>query len=449
MLDDIVLHFGLTNLMTTQNTGESIIKPTDLRGILEYVPMFRDHVFVIALDGSLVAHENFQNVLLDIAVLRSLNIKVVLVHGVGQQLNTLAETRQIQITNAHGEGKTDEQTLGLATEASALVSLSIMQGLTRNGLRCALSNGVRSKENGIVKGDDQLFGGRVDKLDIALFNSLLDANTIPVVTPIAFNREGTSLRINSDLLAAELAAQLGASKLVYLTTQDGLRIDGQPLTNLLVGELATLLKEAHTGVSERLYSKAQQAVLAIEAGVPRAHILDGRLFGALLNEIFDKVGIGTMVYSNEYQSIRRAVKVDAHSIYNITRNGVRSETLRDRSQAEIEAAIENFLVYEIDGSIVACVHLQSYDAGMVIEIGSVYVQPFYQNKGVGRQMVKYAEVDAKQRGAQRVIAMTTQATNFFTKLCGFQEGSSEELPSTRKDHYLANGRNSKILFKDL
>ena len=68
--------------MTAQNAGESTIKPTDLRGILKYVPMFRDHVFVIALDGSLVAHENFENVLLDIAVLRSLNIKVVLVHGV-------------------------------------------------------------------------------------------------------------------------------------------------------------------------------------------------------------------------------------------------------------------------------------------------------------------------------------------------------------------------------
>jgi amino-acid N-acetyltransferase len=435
--------------MTAQNAGESTIKPTDLRGILKYVPMFRDHVFVIALDGSLVAHENFQNVLLDIAVLRSLNIKVILVHGIGQQLNALAETRQIQITNTHGEGKTDAQTLELATEASALVSLSIMQGLTRNGLRCALSNGVRSKENGIVKGDDQLFSGRVDKLDIALFNSLLDVNTIPIVTPIAFNREGTSLRINSDLLAAELASQLDASKLVYLTTQDGLRLDGQPLTNLLVAELEALLNNAHASITEGLHSKAQHAMQAIEAGVPRAHILDGRLFGALLNEIFDKVGIGTMVYSNEYQSIRRAVKVDAYSIYNITRNGVRTETLRNRSQVEIEAAIKNFLVYEIDGSIVACVHLQSYDAGKVIEIGSVYVQPFYQNKGVGQQLVEYAEADAKQRGAQRVIVMTTQAANFFTKLCGFQEGSSEELPATRKAHYLANGRNSKILYKDL
>ena len=324
-----------------------------------------------------------------------------------------------------------------------------MQGLTRNGLRCALSNGVRSKEIGIVKGEDHLYSGRVDKLDIALFDNLLKANTIPIITPIAFNREGTSLRINSDLLAAELAAQLDASKLIYMTTQDGLSLDGQPLTNLPVAELGNLLQNENSDIAERLYSKAQHAVNAIEAGVPRAHILDGRLFGALLNEIFDKVGIGTMVYSNEYQSIRRAVKADAYSIYNITRNGVRSETLLDRSQTEIEATITDFLVYEIDGSIVGCLYLQAYDSATVIEIGSVYVQPFYQNKGVGRHMVEYAEVDAKQRGAQRVIAMTTQATNFFTKLCGFQEGSATDLPESRKADYQANGRNSKILYKEL
>ena len=411
--------------------------------------MFRDHVFVIALDGSLVAHENFQNVLLDLAVLRSLNIKIVLVHGVGQQLNALAANREVEITNAHGEGQTDAQTLELATEVTALVSLSIMQGLTRNGLRCALSNGVRSKEIGIVKGEDHLYSGRVDKLDIALFDSLLKTNTIPIITPIAFNREGTSLRINSDLLAAELAAQLDASKLIFMTTQDGLSLDGQPLTNLPVAELSNLLQNENSGISERLHSKAQHAVKAIEAGVPRAHILDGRLFGALLNEIFDKVGIGTMVYSNEYQSIRRAVKADAYSIYNITRNGVRSETLLDRSQTEIEATITDFLVYEIDGSIVGCLYLQAYDSATVIEIGSVYVQPFYQNKGVGRHMIEYAEVDAKQRGAKRVIAMTTQATNFFTKLCGFQEGSAADLPESRKADYQANGRNSKILYKEL
>ncbi|NBB79828.1 MAG: amino-acid N-acetyltransferase [Verrucomicrobia bacterium] len=435
--------------MTTNGNNESSAKPTDLRGILKYVPMFRDHVFVLAVDGSLVAHENFQNVLLDIAVLRSLHIKVILVHGIGQQLQALAEDKAIRITDAHGELDTDPATLDLATEAAAMVSLQVMQGLTRNGLRCATCNGVRGKEIGIVRGIDQGSTGAVDKLDEVLFNKLLDAGTIPVVTPIALNREGTPLRINSDLLASELASRLSASKLIFLTAQNGLSIDGQPMTNLPVAELEALLESSPEKVPERLRSKAQHAVKVIQAGTPRAHILDGRLFGALLNEIFDKVGIGTMVYSNDYQSIRRATPGDAHAIYNITRNGVRSESLRERPLESIESAINDYLVYEIDGSLVACVHLQSYDAEKLIEVGSVYVQPFYQNRGVGRKMVEFACAEAKDRGCRRVIALTTQASQFFSKVCAFTEGGVDDLPKARRDEYIRNGRNSKVLYLDL
>ena len=430
-------------------SDEHNVKPTDLRGILKYVPMFRDHVFVLALDGSLVAHENFQNVLLDIAVLRSLNIKVVLVHGVGQQLKSLAKQKQTTISDPHGELKTDAVTLELATEAAAMVSLEVMQGLTRNGLRCATCNGVRSKEIGMVKGEDQLNSGAVDKLDDVLFNKLLDTDTIPVITPIAFSREGTPLRINSDLLASELASKLNASKLIYMTTQDGLQINDQPLTNLPVANLEGLLKSATEQIPERLLSKVEHSVKAIKAGTPRAHILDGRLFGALLNEIFDKVGIGTMVYSNDYQSIRRAVTADAHSIYNITQNGVRTESLRERSQESIEATIADYLVYEIDGSIVACVNLKIYDSGDIAEIGSVYVQAFYQNKGVGRKMVEFACAEAQERGSKRAIAMTTQASKFFSKVCAFEEGTINDLPAERREDYAQNGRNSKVLYLDL
>ena len=430
-------------------SDEHNIKPTDLRGILKYVPMFRDHVFVLAIDGSLVAHENFQNVLLDIAVLRSLNIKVVLVHGVDQQIEALAKQKETTISDPHGELETDAVTLELATEAAAMVSLEVMQGLTRNGLRCATCNGVRSKEIGIFKGEDQLSSGAVDKIDDVLFNKLLDADTIPVITPIAFNREGAPLRINSDLLASELASKLNASKLIYMTTQEGLQISGQSLTNLPVADLEGLIKTATKQMPERLLSKFKHAAKAINAGTPRAHILDGRLFGALLNEIFDKVGIGTMVYSNDYQSIRRAVTADAHSIYNITQNGVRSESLRERSQESIAATIDDYLVYEIDGSIVGCVNLKIYDSGDIAEIGSVYVQAFYQNKGVGRKMVEFACAEAQERGSKRAIAMTTQASKFFSKVCAFEEGTVNDLPAERREDYAQNGRNSKVLYLDL
>ena len=97
-------------------TSDSLIKPTDLRGILKYVPMFSDQVFVIALDGSLIAHDIFQNVLLDIAVLRSLNIKVVLAYGIGHQIQSASKLKDIEISDSHGEGATDNTTLTLAME---------------------------------------------------------------------------------------------------------------------------------------------------------------------------------------------------------------------------------------------------------------------------------------------------------------------------------------------
>lgn len=436
--------------MSAEDASEYTIKPTDLRGILKYVPMFREQVFVIAIDGSLVAHEMFRNVLLDIAVLRSLNIKIVLVHGIGQQLRDLGESRGVEISDAYGEGATDEATLQLATEATAAVNLQIVQGLTKNKLRCAATNAVRSKEIGILKGQDQKLSGNVDKLDIKMIHQLLESDTIPVVAPIAFNREGNSLRINSDLLAAELASNLEASKLIFLTTHDSLQLDGNLVTNLVVAELEALLDDpAAKAIPERLRSKCTYAIKAIRAGTPRAHILDGRIFGVLLNEIFDKVGIGTMVYKNDYESIRPAIPADAYSIFNITRNAMQADALLERSQQYVESEIANFLVYEIDGSIIGCIHLRTYPDAEVIEIGSVYVLPFYQKKGVGRRMIEYVCQQAKSKETRRVFALTTQATKFFTSVCEFKEGSYDDLPEERTAEAKTNGRNSKVFYLDI
>ncbi len=111
------------------------IKPTDLRGILKYVPRFQGQIFVIAIDGAIVADENFGNLLVDVAVLRSLGIKVVLVHGIGHQLQELAALRNEAISNADGTGVTDAATLDLGIRASSRVSHLILEGLTQNSSR--------------------------------------------------------------------------------------------------------------------------------------------------------------------------------------------------------------------------------------------------------------------------------------------------------------------------
>ena len=175
------------------------IKPTDLRGILKYVPRFQGQIFIIALDGAIVADDNFGNLLIDIAVLRSLGIKVVLVHGIGHQIKELSAARHVPISDAQGTGVTDAATLDLAIGAATRVSHLIIEGLTQNGMKCAITNSVRAIPVGIIKGVEQQFTGKVDRIDKEFILHLINADIVPIVSPIGFAPDGHSLRINSDL----------------------------------------------------------------------------------------------------------------------------------------------------------------------------------------------------------------------------------------------------------
>ncbi|HUL53149.1 MAG TPA: amino-acid N-acetyltransferase [Opitutaceae bacterium] len=426
------------------------IKPTDLRGILKYVPRFQGQIFVIALDGAIVADENFSNLLIDIAVLRSLGIKLVLVHGISQQIEELSTTRQIPITDSRGTGVTDAATLDLAIRASARVSHLILEGLTQNGLKCAITNAVRSVPVGIIKGVDQQFTGRVDRIDKEFVLHLMAADIVPILSPIGCAPDGHSLRMNSDLLAAELAEALQASKIIYLAPQPGLVINGELRREISVESLRETLRDHPEAIASEEHSKAVHAVKAIETGISRVHLLDGRIFDGLLNEIFSNEGVGTLIYGNDYQQIRKATRRDVRLIYNLTRNAVKREELIYRTQQAIEKNIDQFFVFEIDENLIACVSLTTYaDKPGLAEIGSLYVLPFYQNRGIGRKMVNYACMVAKERGATSVIALSTQSFTFFISSCGFAEADKSILPETRLKHYEESGRNSKVLVKPL
>lgn len=426
------------------------IKPTDLRGILKYVPRFQGQIFILAVDGSIVADENFGNLLVDIAVLRSLGIKVVLVHGISRQLQELASLRNIAITNADGTGPTDAGTLDLAIRASSRISHLVLEGLTQNSLKAVITNAVRALPVGIIKGVDQQFTGKVERIDKELITSLIAQQVVPVVSPLAFGPDGRSLRVNSDLLAAELAEALSATKIIFLIPQGGLEIDGEVRREISLDALRNLLKDHPEKFSEPSLSKAVHAVKAIETGTPRVHVVDGRVFDGLLNEIFSNEGVGSLIYGNDYQQIRKAAKRDVRLIYNLTRNAVRREELIHRTQQAIEKNIDQFYVFEVDENIIASVTLYFYpEKPQLAEIGSLYVIPFYHNRGIGQKMVEYACLQAKEHGATMVIALSTQSFGFFTNVCGFEEASKEVLPESRLKQYEESGRNAKVLAKHL
>jgi len=436
--------------VTSSAAQTTTIKPTDLRGILQYVPRFQGQIFIIAFDGSIVADENFSNLLVDLAVLRSLGIKVVIVHGIGHQLRELSVMRSIPITNVDGSGLTDAATLDLAIRASSRVSHALVEGLTQNSLKCATTNAVRALPLGIIKGVDQQLTGKVERIDREFIGELIDRSVVPVVSPIAFGPDGRSLRVNSDLLAAELAETLHATKIIYLTPAAGLEIDGDVRREISVDALRQILDQKPERISDATRSKAAHAVKAIETGTPRVHVLDGRIFDGLLNEIFSNEGVGSLIYGNDYQQIRKARKGDVRLIYNLTRAAVRREELIHRTQQAIEKNIDQFFVFEIDENIIACVTLYFYpDKPQIAEVGSLYVMPFYHNRGIGKKMVEYAVMMAKERGAKTVIALSTQSFGFFQNVVGFEETDKSILPEARLKLYAESGRNAKVLVKQL
>lgn len=432
-----------------QRPNERELSPADLRGILRYVPQWRNHVFVVALDGSVFEEDTIHNLMLQLAVLRNLSIRIILVFGIGKQMDAMAAKHGVTITDSRGTGPTDAATLELALLAAHEVSHQLQQGLTRNGLRYACVNAIRATDKGIMGGVPQLLSGKVEKIDSDLLLSLMDQELVPIISPIAFTKEGQARRINSDLLASDLALALKASKLIFLLPHPGLTYHGKLRLNADVSEVREVYQKNPETIDEAVRSKARYAIQTIEGGTPRAHIIDCRIHDGLLLEVFSKVGIGSMIHSNPYSQIRPAKRKDVGSIYTLTKSAVRDEALRHRSRQSIEQDIQDYFVYEIDESIIGCFRLTQFARSRTVELGSVFVHPAYQGRHIGKAMVEFATNHARHLKKSRIIALTTQASPFFAKTCGFSPGKAADLPKPLLQLASTSGRNSLIFRLDI
>ncbi len=420
------------------------IKASDLRGILEYVPLYQNQTFVISLDGSVIACDNFSDVITDIAVLRSLGINVVVVHGIGKQIKSASADKNIPISDVYGTNVVDDITLNLAKEISANISQTIIDAFATRNINCVSTNAIRATEVGIISGVDFQNAGRIEKVDFSILKNLISLGMIPIISPMAVNAQGRLFRMNSDELAAEIAIGLSASKLIYMTETRGLMLGDERAVAFPLAEVKHILAERETLVDPRVLSKVKCAIKALEANkTPRAHILDGRDFACLLTELFDKVGCATMIYADEYQKIRQAKADDISQIFNITSVSSKTQNLVFRSREEIAKNIDSYFVYEMDASIVAVVSLLDLGDGCA-ELASLLVLPFYQGNGVGRKMVEFVKMKAKERGFKKLYSLSTRSAPFFTTACGFSEVSPETLPEARLKKYHTSGRNSKV-----
>ena len=424
------------------------MKLTDLREILQYIPRFREKVFVISIDGGIVTSENFANILLDVAVLRSLNIRVVMVHGASAQIRALAGEQKIEASNLDGAGITDAATLKLALTAANRLTHEILEGLSASDLRAASCNALIAHPLGILHGVDHLFTGKVERVDVEMLQGLLAQGIVPVMPPLGFDGDGKTFRVNSDSVALELAKALNATKLIYMATQDGLICQGKLIRQMLVADLDALLAQHRNDFAPEMLSKAQHASAACRAGVPRVHIINGHVDEALLAEVFSNEGIGTLIYANEYQQIRRAMKKDVRAIFLLTKDSVETEELVRRTRATIEKSLADFYIFETDKNPVACVALHQLDQTKA-ELACLYVSPLHENQGIGRKLIQFAESKARELGMSELLVLSTQAFTYFQSKGGFAEGTPEDLPPPRREKYEQSGRNSKVLVKKL
>ena len=425
------------------------MKPTDLRGILQYIPQFRERTFIISVDGAIVTDENFANILLDVAVLRSLNIRVILVHGASAQIQALADEQHIKPSNLDGGGVTDAATLKLALTGANRLTHEILEGLSANDLRAACTNAVIAHPMGILQGVDHLFTGKVERVDVELLQTLLAQGIVPVIPPLGFDGDGKTYRVNSDNVAVAVAEALKAVKLIFITTTDGLFCRGKLIRQMLVSELETLLEKNKDEFASEILSKAQYAAVACRAGVQRVHIINGRVDEGLLAEVFSNEGIGTLIYANEYQHIRPAKKKDVRAIQLLTQKGAQSDELVKRTRAVIEKSLGDYFIFEIDKNPVACVALHAYAEQGRGELASLYVNPSHENQGIGRKLIQFVENKAREMGLNELLTLSTQAFTYFQSKGGFTEGSPDDLPPARREKYDQSGRNSKVLVKKL
>ncbi len=425
------------------------MKLTDLRGILQYIPEFREKTFILAIDGAIVTDDNFATLLLDVALLWSLNIRVVLVHGASAQIRSLAEGQQVKASDLDGAGVTDAATLDLALTAANRLTHEILEGLSANDLRAAYPNVIVAHPVGILQGVDQLFTGKVERVDADLLNSLLAQGVVPVIPPLGFDGDGKTYRVNSDGVALAVAEQLKAIKLIFVTAQDGLIYRGELISQMLVSELGKLVQQDAAGFAPEMISKAQHATAACTAGVPRVHVINGTLDEGLLGEVFTNHGLGTLIYANEYEHIRAAKKKDVRAIQLLTKQSVEADELLKRSKAIIEKSLGDYFIFEIDKNPLACVALHLYPETNQGELACLYVSSSHENQGIGRKLIQFVENKARELGLKELLALSTQAFTYFQSKGGFVEGTSDDLPPARRERYEQSGRNSKVLVKKL
>lgn len=239
---------------------------------------------------------------------------------------------------------------------------------------------------------------------------------------------------------AELARGVKAAKLIALVNGPGVVRDGKPLHAVACSAVESL--EGRIEGAAML----EEAAAACRAGVPRVHVLDGRLQGVLADELFSNEGVGTMVHTDSYREVRALREEDIPELLAMIGRSVRRAHLVPRDYDEIVEKSADFQVLCVDDNVVGCVALHCY--GPIGEVACLYVKQSHEGSGHGKILVKAAEAKARELGLREVFALTNRASEFFGIL-GYSEITQDRVPAERRKRLEQSARQSVVLAKEL
>ncbi|MAA87705.1 amino-acid N-acetyltransferase [Haliea salexigens] len=422
------------------------------RNTAPYINTHRNRTFVLMLGGDAAQDPNFPTILHDLALLHSLGVRLVLVHGNRPQIdNRLAaagiESRfhdDMRITDSATMHHVTDAAASLRAQIEALLSMGLpnspMQGAR---MRVCSGNFVTARPLGVVDGVDFQHTGRVRRIDSAGIQQQLAAGSVVLLSPLGYSPTGEIFNLMLEDIAVHCAAGIGADKLVLFGNSAGIAgDDGALLRQLTVANISAV--QGQDAEQTKLLATARRACMA---GVARCHIISYRDDCALLEELFTHDGNGTLVAKDDYEQTRSASIDDVGGILELIEPLEREGVLLKRSRELLENEIRQFRIIERDGRIIACAALYPFPEENCGEVACIVSHPDYRGGQRGQRLLQEIEREARVQGLDRVFVLTTQTAHWFLEQ-GFEERSRDALPAQKQALYNLQ-RNSKVFFKSL
>jgi acetylglutamate kinase len=280
------------------------LKARVLTEVLPYIKRHRGKTVVIKFGGNAMEREQIREMFAsDVVLMRYVGIKPIIVHGGGPQITGYMERLSKEVSFVGGHRVTDSETMEIAKMVlvgkvnKEIVSLINRHGTLAIGLSGEDGNLIMSRKRFAPDGSDLGWVGEVESVNREMIERLIGFELIPVIASVGSDAEGNSYNINADIVAGEVAAALKADKIIYLTNVKGIMAQGGLVSRLGVEESRGMLENGE--ISEGMIPKVESCINALEAGVNRAHMIDGTSEHALLLEVFTDEGVGTMIVGGQ------------------------------------------------------------------------------------------------------------------------------------------------------